>query len=93
MHPLSKRVLTVSLENNKVILTYQLGMADGITIYGRRGQEAEFYPLAEDDPAPFVDDRPKLNPDEPETRRYRAVLLYSDEENRQLSEEVTVVVP
>jgi hypothetical protein len=75
------------------MLFYKLGMADGITIYGRRGAESEFTPLGEDDPEPFVDDRPKLNPDGPELRHYRAVLLYSGEENRQLSEILTVVGP
>ena len=51
MHPLSTRVLTGRFENGKVMLFYQMGMADGITIYGRRGSESEYVPLADDDPA------------------------------------------
>lgn len=86
-------VLSGRLVDGKVVLSFQMGMADGITIFGRRGNEPDFAPLWEDDPSPFVDDRPKLNPDQPELRRYRAVLTYSGEENRQMSNEVVVTVP
>ena len=93
MHPLSTRILSAALDNGRVVLSYRLGMADGITLYSRRAGEPDFSPLAEDDPGPVIDDRPKLNPHQPETRRYRAVLLYSGEENRQMSNEVVLTVP
>jgi hypothetical protein len=93
MHPLSTRVLTGRVEDGKVVLTYRLGMADGIAIYCRRDCEPEFTLLTEDDPGPFVDDRPKDKSEEPEIRHYRAILLYSGEENRQLSDELVLVVP
>jgi hypothetical protein len=93
MHPLSTRVLTGRVEDGKVKLFYQLGMADSIAIYCRRHTEPDFTLLAEDEPGPFVDDRPKTKSGEPEIRHYRAILLYSDEENRQLSDELVLVVP
>jgi hypothetical protein len=86
-------VLDAVIEDGKVVLSYRLGMAEGITIYSRRGSESDFSPLAEDEPGPVVDARPKLNPHAPETRRYRAVLLYSGEESRKLSNEIEITVP
>jgi hypothetical protein len=93
MNPLSSRILTAVVADGRVVVSYQLGLADGITLYSRRDGEADFSPLAEDEPGPFIDDRPKLDPHLPETRRYRAILLYSGEENRLLSNEVVLIVP
>ena len=93
MHPFSMSILSAVVDNGRVVVSYKLGLADGITLYSRRDGEADFSPLAEDEPGPFIDDRPKLNPHAPETRRYRAVLLYSGEENRLMSNEVVLTVP
>ncbi len=93
MHPLSKSILSAVVDGGRVVLDYKLGLADGITLYSRRDGEPDFSPLAEDEPGPYIDDRPKLNPDAPETRRYRAILLYSGEENRLMSNEVVLTVP
>ncbi len=93
MHALSSRILSAAVQNGRVVVSYHLGLAEGITLYGRRGGEPDFSELAEDQPAPFIDDRPKLKPNEPEERRYRAVLLYSGEESRLLSNEVVLTVP
>ena len=95
MNTLGHSVLRGAVEDGKVVLHYQLGMAEGITIYSRRGSEADFSPLAEDEDevGPIVDARPNLNPQAPETRRYRAVLLYSGEESRKLSNEIELIVP
>ncbi len=93
MHPLTLSVLSAAVENGRVVIRYQLGLAEGITLYSRRAAETEFTPLAEDEPGPFIDERPKLDPRAPEIRRYRAVLLYSGEENRLLSNEVVLTVP
>ena len=95
MNSLGNGVLNGAVEDGKVVLTYRLGLAEGITIYSRRGSEPDFSPLTEDEdePGPIVDARPKLNPHGPETRRYRAVLLYSGEESRKLSNEIELVVP
>ena len=93
MHHLSMSILSAVVDDGRVVVSYKLGMADGITLYSRREGETEFSPLAEDEPAPFIDDRPKLDPHQPEVRRYRAVLLYSGEENRLMSNEVVLTVP
>ena len=93
MDPLTLSVLSAAVENGRVVIRYQLGLAEGITLYSRRAGETEFTELAEDEPGPFIDDRPKLDPQAPEIRRYRAVLLYSGEENRLLSNEVVLTVP
>jgi len=93
MTSLGKSVLDGKIEDGKVVLNYRLGMAEGITIFSRRGSEPDFSPLAEDEPGPIIDARPKLNPHAPEKRQYRAVLLYSGEESRKLSNEIEVTVP
>ena len=92
MHPLSTRVLSARLVDGRVHLSCQRGMADAVMFYCRRGAEPEFYPLADETEA-ILDDRPKLDPDAPEERRYYAILLYSGEENRMKSNEIVVLVP
>jgi hypothetical protein len=93
MNPLSSHILTAILRENKVLLNYRLGAADGITLLSRRGPESEFSEFAEDESPPVIDARPKLDPDQPETRRYRAVLRYSSNENRQFSNEIELTLP
>ena len=93
MNPFSTQTLTAILHEGKVWLSYRLGLADGITLLSRRGSEVEFSAIAEDEPAPVVDDRPKLDPHHPETRRYRAILRYSSHECRQLSNEIVLTLP
>ena len=93
MHPHSTPVLTAILLSDHVLLSFRIGLADGITVFSRRASEPDFSPIAEDDPSPVMDARPKLNPAQPETRFYRAVLRYSSSENRQLSNEVRLILP
>ena len=93
MNPLSSHILTAILRENEVLLHYRLGAADGITLLSRRGPEAEFSAIAEDESPPVIDARPKLDPNQPETRRYRAVLRYSSNENRQFSNEIELTLP
>lgn len=93
MHPRSARILTATVLDDRVHLSFQIGLADGITLFSRRGSEPDFSPIAEDDPSPVVDARPKLDPGQPETRVYRAVLRYSSSENRQFSNEVRLTLP
>lgn len=93
MHPDGCRVLTATLHDATVMLSFRLGIADGITVLCRRSSESEFLTVAEDDDSPVVDSRPKLSPDQPEIRLYRAVLHYDDGETLQLSNEIRVVVP
>lgn len=93
MHALSTRILSATLLDDSVLLSFQIGLADGITVFSRRGSEPDFSPIAEDDPSPIVDARSKLDPNQPETRVYRAVLRYSSSENRQLSKEISLTLP
>ena len=58
MHPFSKSILTAVVEGERVVVSYKLGLADGITLYSRRDGETDYSPLAEDEPGPFIDDRP-----------------------------------
>ena len=93
MHPHRTGILSATIRDGTVLLSFQVGAADGITLLSRRGSETEFSPIAEDEPSPVVDARPKLDPDQPETRYYRSVLRYSSSENRQLSNEVRLTLP
>lgn len=54
--------------------------ADGVNIYGQRGAETAFTFLARDTESPCIDNRPLLNPAQPETRRYKGVFVIGDEE-------------
>ena len=87
------RDLTATLQGNAVLLSYGIGIADGVTILSRRESEPDFSPIAEDEPSPVCDTRPKLDPLRPETRYYRAILRYSSNENRKLSNEVRLTLP
>jgi hypothetical protein len=94
MSPLTTaHILSGILTDGTVLLNYRLGLADGITVLSRRGTEPDFAPLAEDEPAPVIDARPKLEAAGPEVRRYLAILRYSANEVRQLSNEIVLVVP
>ena len=93
MHPHHTSTLTATVRDGSVLLSFQIGAADGITLLSRRESEPDFSAIAEDDPSPVVDTRPKLDPYQPETRFYRAILRYSSSENRQLSNEVRLTLP
>jgi len=86
------KVLAGEVSGGRVILSCRRGAADDLTIYACREGESEFTPL-DDEGECVIDSRPKLNPEQPEVRRYFAVLLYSGEENRLKSNEITVTVP
>jgi hypothetical protein len=93
MNPVSTHILQAILHEGKVWLSYRIGIADGITLLSRRGLEAEFSALAEDEAPPVIDARPKLDPHRPETRHYRAILRYSSNEIRQLSNDIVLTLP
>lgn len=92
MGPESARILKAVLCDGSVWLNYRLGIAEGITLLCRRFMEAEFSAIAEDEPAPVIDARPKLNPDRPETRCYRAILRYANGACM-LSNEIVLTLP
>ena len=57
-------------------------------------REKEFIAIEDDtEHECVVDDRPKLDPERPEVRRYFAMLLYGGEETRHKSNEVVLTVP
>ena len=93
MNPYGAHILNAMLREGEVVLDYRIGVADGITLLSRRGVEEEFSALAEDEVSPVVDARPKLDPHQPETRYYRAILRYSSDEIRQLSNEIVLTLP
>lgn len=53
-----------------VYLKFTKGEADGVKIFSRRGSETEFSMLAFSTQSPYIDNRPKLNASQPETREY-----------------------
>lgn len=93
MNPDSAHILKAALHGDGVLLSYHLGVADGITLLSRRGLEAEFSAFAEDEPPPVVDARPKLDPNQPEIRHYRAILSYRSNAMCQLSNEIVLILP
>jgi hypothetical protein len=92
MNPFDPRSLSAFLHEGTVVLNFHLGIADGITLLSRRGSETDFTALAEDEPPPVIDSRPKLDPGRPEIRRYRAIFRYSGHECRVLSNEVVLTL-
>jgi len=87
------RVLMATLQEESVLLSFRLGIADGITLLCRRSSETDFLTVAEDEDSPVVDSRPKIEPDQPETRIYVAILYYDDGETLRLTNEVRITLP
>lgn len=85
--------LDAIVQNDAVCLCLESGIADGITLMCRRGPEAGFSVMAEDERGPVLDTRPKLDPDRPEVRRYCAILRYQRWECCRFSNVVEVTVP
>lgn len=87
------QIIEARLRDGVVCVSFRLGLADGFTLLSRRGGEEDFSALAEDDPIPLIDARPKLDPLRPETRYYRAILRYSSNETRKSSNEIVLTLP
>ena len=85
-------LLAGQVEGSRVRLSCRRGAADDITYYVRRETEKDYTTL-DDDSEHAVDDRPKLDPDRPEVRRYYAMLLYGGDETRMRTNEIVVTVP
>src|SRR5262245_38836105 len=92
MHPAAPYTRTAALVDNGVMLHYHPGLADGITILCRRDGEKGYATIAEDQPGPVVDARPKLDPLRPETRHYVAFLRYIHRDNTLITREVRVTL-
>ena len=65
-------------------------ISDGVNIYSKRGDEADFTLLHRDNESPYTDDRPLLVAGKPELREYKAVFVVGDIEVSQFSDEITV---
>ncbi len=85
-----------AFENNAISLKFNnYENASGVRIESMRGAETAFSYLSTDSSSPYIDNRAKLNPAQPETRKYRAIY-YDDNENDTLgmwSDEVLVTIP
>jgi hypothetical protein len=92
MNPPDCHTLEAHLCDAGVQLYFRLGVADSIRLLCRRGAERDYATLAEDEPAPVTDARPKLDPARPEVRYYRAILSYAHV-MCQFSNEIMLVIP
>lgn len=92
MHPSGNKALAGQVEGGRVLLFCRRGNADDITYYVRREHERDYTAL-DDDGERAVDDRPKLDPANPEVRIYYAMLLYGGEETRLKTNEIVLTVP
>jgi hypothetical protein len=92
MYPPGTHTLEAVLCESGVLLHFRLGIAEGIRLLCRRGAECDYSVIAEDEPPPVTDARPKLDPDRPEVRHYRAVVIYANA-MCQFSTEIAVLIP
>jgi hypothetical protein len=73
-----------------VELQFSKSTSDGVNIYSKRNNDADFVFLARDTSSPYVDNRPLLAAGKPELRHYKAVYVPSDAEIGQFSNDVVV---
>lgn len=71
-------------------LGFNKSISDGISLYSKRGTEADFSFLARDTSSPYLDNRPLLVAGQPELREYKAVYFQNDAEIGLFSDEVVV---
>ncbi len=93
MSPFDHHTVSITLSEDRPRIHVRMGLADGFTVLSRRASESEFTEIADDEPEPVIDARPKLNPHSPEIRYYRVVLRYSEHEIRRTSREVRFTLP
>jgi len=79
-------------EGGEVRLAYTKTATDGINVYGRYGVAEPWTLLGRSTRSPYVDRRALRQPDQPETREYRAVHVLVDEEVGQASAIATITV-
>jgi len=92
MYAPGSHTLEAVLCESGVLLHFRLGIAEGVRLLCRRGAERGYSTLAEDELPPVTDARPKLDPDRPEVRYYRAVVSYANA-MCQFSNEIMVLIP
>lgn len=88
----TKPVLTATAQlGGAVVLDFVKSRSDGVNLYSRRGDEANFTFLARDTASPYVDNRPLLAEGKPEMRHYKAVYILDDAEIGPASDTVSVI--
>lgn len=74
----SKPTIVLNKDANGVQIKFIKDKADGIYIYGRRGNETDFSFLAVDTSSPYQDNRPNLVAGQAEKREYKACYFKDD---------------
>ena len=73
-----------------VILTFSKYNSDGVNIYSKRDNDADWVLLNRDSISPFIDRRLLLQVGKPELRHYCAIYVLKDKEIGHYSDEVVV---
>lgn len=79
-------------EGGEVRIAYTKAATDGVNVYGRYTFAEPWTLLGRSTRSPYVDRRALRQPDQPETREYRAVHVIADAEVGQASAIATVTV-
>lgn len=74
----------------QVELDFSKLKSEGINLYSQREGDSDWVLLARITSAPYIDNRPLLQPGKPELRRYTAVYVVKDQEVGAFSDEVVV---
>jgi hypothetical protein len=88
----SKPELSVSLQGGLPEIKWKKHYADGVNIYCKRADEADFEFLARDTASPYVDNRENKEPGKPEDREYIAYYVYEDLQKGIESDTVKITV-
>lgn len=88
-----KPTLKAKIVGGNVVISFDKQKMDGVKIYSKRTNEADFAFLSIDTSSPYEDNRPKLNAPLPEERQYYAYYLCDDEQVGQQSDILRVTVP
>ncbi len=89
---LLKPILIVKVNALVSYIKYKKTDADGIKLYSRRGSETEFTLLGYSTQSPYVDNRPKLTLNQPETREYYAIFMIDMNEIGLVSDSIRVTI-
>lgn len=76
---LVSKIVKIVVVDNKINIHWLKTIAEGIVIYGRRGNETEFTPVIRDFKSPSIDARRNLESG-PEKREYKVICLVDNME-------------
>lgn len=88
----AKPLLTATLVNGEILISYEYSVANGIAIYCKRNTESNFSFLAMETDNPYHDHRHKLTSEEVETRYYYAYFINAKGEQFGLPSNVASIV-